>query len=52
MKSKQRFAAEVRMVDGSIVTFEVAKDGYWRFPAGSKIEMRLVHIFKIHGGKI
>jgi ketosteroid isomerase-like protein len=48
----QRFASEDRVVDDSIVTFEVAKDGYWHFPAGSKIEMRLVHIFEMRGGKI
>jgi len=48
----QRFATEERVVDDSIVTFEVAKDGYWHFPIGSKIEMRLVHIFEMRGGKI
>jgi ketosteroid isomerase-like protein len=39
-------------VDDSIVTFEVAKDGYWHFPLGSKVEMRLVHIFEMRDGKI
>jgi ketosteroid isomerase-like protein len=48
----QRFATEDRVVDDSIVTFEVAKDEYWRFPVGSKIEMRLVHIFEMRDGKI
>ena len=48
----QRFATEDRVVDNSIVTFEVAKDGYWHFPLGSKIEMRLVHIFEMRDGKI
>lgn len=48
----QRFATEDRVVDDSIVTFEVAKDGYWRFPLGSKVEMRLVHIFEMRDGKI
>ena len=48
----QRFATEDRVVDDSIVTFEVAKDGYWHFPAGSKIYMRLVHIFEMRDGKI
>jgi ketosteroid isomerase-like protein len=48
----QRFATENRVVDDSIVTFEVAKDGYWHFPVGSKIEMRLVHIFEMRDGKI
>ena len=48
----QRFATEDRVVDDSVVTFEVAKDGYWHFPVGSKVEMRLVHIFEMRDGKI
>jgi ketosteroid isomerase-like protein len=47
-----RFATEDRVVDDSIVSFEVAKDGYWHFPLGSKVEMRLVHIFQMRDGKI
>lgn len=48
----QRFATDDRVVDDSMVTFEVAKDGYWHFPAGSKVTMRLVHIFEMRDGKI
>jgi ketosteroid isomerase-like protein len=49
----QRFATEDRVVDDSIVTFEVVKDGYWpHFSVGQKIEMRLVHIFEMRAGKI
>lgn len=48
----QRFATEDRVVDDSNVTFEVAKDDYWHFPVGSKIEMRSVHIFEMRDGKI
>jgi ketosteroid isomerase-like protein len=48
----QRFATEDRVVDDSIVTFEVAKEGYWHFPVGSQVEMRLVHIFEMRDGKI
>jgi ketosteroid isomerase-like protein len=48
----QRFATEDRVVDDSIVTFEVAEDGYWHFPFGSRVEMRLVHIFEMRDGKI
>jgi ketosteroid isomerase-like protein len=48
----QRFATDDRVVDDSIVTFEVAKDGYWRFPLGSKVRMRLVHIFEMRDGRI
>ena len=46
-------ATETRVVDDSIVTFEVLKNGYWpHFSAGQKIEMRLVHIFEMREGKI
>ena len=48
----QRFATKDRVVDDSLVTFEVVRDGYWQFPVGSRIEMRLVHIFEMRGGKI
>jgi ketosteroid isomerase-like protein len=49
----QRFATEDRVVDDSIVTFEVVRDGYWpHFSVGQKIEMRLVHIFEMRDGKI
>jgi ketosteroid isomerase-like protein len=49
----QRFATEDRVVDDSIATFEVVKDGYWpHFSAGQKITMRLVHIFEMRDGKI
>ena len=49
---RPRFATEDRVVDDSLMTFEVARDGYWHFPAGRRIEMRLVHIFEMRGGKI
>ena len=48
----QRFATEDRVVDDSLVTFEVIRDGYWHFPVGTKVEMRLVHIFEMRDGKI
>src|SRR5918997_619169 len=49
----QRFATEDRVVDDSIVTFEVVRDGYWEhFSVGQRIEMRLVHIFEMREGKI
>jgi ketosteroid isomerase-like protein len=48
----QRFATEDRVVDDSLVSFEVAEDGYWHFPPGSKVEMRLVHIFEMRDGRI
>lgn len=48
----QRFATDDRVVDDSKVTFEVALDGYWHFPVGSRVEMRLVHIFEMRDGKI
>jgi ketosteroid isomerase-like protein len=48
----QRFATEDRVVDDSIVTFEIARVGYWPWPLDEKIEMRLVHIFEMRDGKI
>jgi hypothetical protein len=50
----QRFATEDRVVDDSLVSFEVVRDGWpWpHFSAGQKIEMRLVHIFEMRDGKI
>ena len=47
-----RFATEVRVVDDSVVTFEVAKDGFIPLPLGTKGEMRLTHIFEMRDGKI
>ena len=49
----QRFATEDRVVDDSLVNFEVVRDGCWpHFAAGQKIEMRLVHIFEMRDGLI
>ena len=48
----QRFATEDRVVDDSLVTFEIAGAGYWPWPVDQKIEMRLVHIFEMRDGKI
>ena len=48
----QRFATADRVVDDSLVTFEVIRDGYWHFPVGARVEMRLVHIFEMRKGKI
>ncbi len=47
-----RFATEDRVVDDSIVTFQVAKDSFIPLPPGSKGEMRLTHIFEMRDGKI
>jgi ketosteroid isomerase-like protein len=49
----QRFATEDRVVDDSLVTFEVVRDGCWpHFVSDQKIEMRLVHIFEMRDGLI
>jgi ketosteroid isomerase-like protein len=48
----QRFATEDRVVDDSIVTFEIERAGYWPWAADTKVEMRLVHIFEMRDGKI
>ena len=48
----QRFATEDRVVDDSMVTFEILRAGYWPWPVDTKIEMRLVHIFEMRDEKI
>jgi ketosteroid isomerase-like protein len=48
----QRFATEDRVVDDSMVTFEIARTGYWPWALNEKIEMRLVHIFEMRDGRI
>jgi ketosteroid isomerase-like protein len=50
----QRFATEDRVVDDSVVTFELIGDGMEgvTIPIGSKVEMRLVHIFEMRDKKI
>ncbi len=49
----RRFATEDRVVDDSILTMEIARDGYFSgVSKGDKIEMRLVHIFEFEDGKI
>ena len=41
-----RFATEDRVVDDSVVTFVVDKDGFIPLPKGSKGQMRLTHILR------
>ncbi len=50
--TKDRFATDDRVVDDSVVTFQVAKEGFVPFPVGTKCEMRLTHIFEMRDGKI
>ena len=50
--SYDRFATEERVVDDSIFTFEVAKEGGMPLPVGTKAKMRLVHIFEMREGKV
>ena len=45
-----RFVTEDRVVDESIFTFEVAKDGIVPLPVGTKAKLRLVHIFEMRDG--
>jgi ketosteroid isomerase-like protein len=47
-----RFATEERVVDDSVLTFEVAAAGFIPFPVGTRCEMRLTHIFHMRDGKI
>jgi ketosteroid isomerase-like protein len=47
-----RFATEDRVVDDSVVTFELAAEGFIPLPIGTTCEMRLTHIFHLRDGKI
>ncbi len=48
----QRFATEDRVVDDSVARFKVIGPYSVPVPIGSKVEMRLVHIFEMRDGKI
>jgi ketosteroid isomerase-like protein len=50
----QRFATEARVVDDSVATVVLAGDGVPNAPAplGSKVEIRLLHVFEMRAGKI
>jgi ketosteroid isomerase-like protein len=50
----QRFATEDRVVDDSVITATIVGDGVVNapVPVGSKVEIRLLHIFEMRGGKI
>ena len=37
---------------GNFISLEITKDGFMPFPVGTKVEMRLTHIFEIRDGKI
>ena len=50
--SLDRFATEDRIVDDSIFSFVIAKEGIMALPVGTKAKMRLVHIFEMHEGKV
>jgi ketosteroid isomerase-like protein len=50
----QRFATEDRVIDDSVATVTLVGDGVENAPApvGSKVEIRLLHVFEMRGGKI
>lgn len=50
----QRFATEERVLDDSVATVRIVGDGVENAPApvGSKVEIRLLHVFEMRGGKI
>jgi len=51
-RTLDRFATEERVVDDSVISLEITKEGFMPFPVGTKIEMRLTHIFEMRDGKI
>lgn len=50
----QRFATEERVVDDSVARVLLAGDGVVNAPApvGSRVEVRLLHVFEMRAGKI
>ena len=50
----QRFATEDRVVDDSVATVVLTGDGAENAPTpvGSRVEIRLLHVFEMRGGKI
>jgi ketosteroid isomerase-like protein len=50
----QRFATEERVIDDSVAKLTLVGDGVENAPApvGSKVEIRLLHVFEMRGGKI
>lgn len=50
----ERFATLDRVVDDCIVRFRLSGDGVVNapVPVGTKVEMRLLHVFHMRGGKI
>lgn len=53
-RTLDRFATEDRVVDDSIITVELVGDGVVNapVPVGSKVEIRLLHVFEMREGKI
>ena len=51
-RTLDRFATEDRVVDDSVISFDLTKGGFFSLPVGSKCEMRLTHIFEMRDGKI
>ena len=53
-RTLQRFATEDRVVDDSVATVVLVGDGVANAPApvGSRVEIRLLHVFEMRGGKI
>jgi ketosteroid isomerase-like protein len=53
-RNLERFATEDRVVDDSVITVELIGDGVVNapVPVGSRVEIRLLHIFDMREGKI
>lgn len=50
----ERFATPTRVVDDSLVRFRLAREGFANapLPIGSRVALRLLHVFHMRGGKI
>lgn len=49
-----RFATPERVIDDCIARFRLAHEGFRNapVPVGSRVELRLLHVFQMRGGKI
>jgi ketosteroid isomerase-like protein len=48
----RRFASEDKVVDESVLTCTIAKDGLVPVPPGQRVRFDLLHVFDLRGGKI
>jgi hypothetical protein len=48
----RRFGVENKVVDASVLTCRIGKEGLIPVPIGTRVRFDLVHVFDLHEGKI